>query len=114
MLALNRWSSFQSLEVKGCSLRRYRQDSGVDQRYVLVDSPPAPEVPEGSFPVMINTEVMQLREVSPVARILEDAHRATWRLGVYTLPEHRERVARAAERCLGVRKPPRQHTLDSL
>jgi len=89
-------------------------DSGVDQRYVLVDSPPAPEVPEGSFPVMINTEVMQLREVSPVARILEDAHRATWRLGVYTLPEHRERVARAAERCLGVRKPPRQHTLDSL
>lgn len=89
-------------------------ETGVDQRYVLVDSPPAPEVPEGRFPVMIDTEIMQLREVSPVIRMLEDAHRATWRLGVYTLPEHRESVARAAERCLGVRKPPVQHTLDSL
>ncbi len=89
-------------------------EANLDERYVLVDCPPPPEVPEGRFQVEVDGEIMQIREVSPVIRMLEEAHKATWRLGVYTPAEHRERVARAAERCLGIRKPPIQHTLDRL
>lgn len=90
------------------------ESAGVDKRYILVDSPTLPEVSEGKFPVLIDGTTSPLSEVSPLARILEQAHSASWRFGVYTLPELRDRVRLSAERCLSIRKSPVQHTLSDL
>ncbi|HPS91136.1 MAG TPA: HD domain-containing protein [Methanothrix sp.] len=79
-------------------------ESGVDGGYILVDSPALTETPEGSFPALVEGEVKALREVSPLVSILERAHRAAWRFGIYCREEDRENVAQAARRCLNLKK----------
>ena len=79
-------------------------ESGVDGCYILVDSPALMDTPEGSFPALVEGEVKALREVSPLVSILERAHRAAWRFGIYCREEDRENVAQAARRCLNLKK----------
>jgi HD superfamily phosphohydrolase len=86
----------------------------VDVDYVLVDNPPLPDTMEGSFPALVGEVVRPLREVSPLVSILERAHRATWRFGVYAPPELRESVARGAGRCLNLKKNTVQHTFSGI
>ena len=86
----------------------------VDVDYVLVDNPPLPDTIEGSFPALVGEVVRPLREVSPLVSILERAHRATWRFGVYAPPELRESVARGARRCLNLKKNTVQHTFSGI
>ncbi len=89
-------------------------EAGVDVDYILVDNPPLPDTMEGSFPALVGEEVRPLREVSPLVSILERAHRATWRFGVYAPPKLRESVARAAKRCLNLKKNTVQHTFSGV
>jgi len=89
-------------------------DAGVEQSYILVDNPPLPDNAMGNFPVLVGTQVQHLREVSPLVSILERAHRATWRFGIYAPAEHRERVAQAAKRCLNLKKSTVQHTFSDI
>ena len=89
-------------------------EADVDVNYILVDNPPLPDTIEGSFPALVGEEVRPLREVSPLVSILERAHRATWRFGVYAPPELRERVSRAAKRCLNLKKNTVQHTFSGI
>jgi HD superfamily phosphohydrolase len=89
-------------------------EAGVDVDYVLVDNPPLPDTIEGSFPALVGEVVRPLREVSPLVSILERAHRATWRFGVYAPPELRESVARGARRCLNLKKNTVQHTFSGI
>jgi HD superfamily phosphohydrolase len=84
--------------------------AGVNPTYVLVDNPPLPDSEEGDFPVLIDGETKTLRDVSPLVGILEQANRANWRFGVYCREEDRERVARAARKCLNLKKSLVQHT----
>ena len=79
-------------------------EAGVDADYILVDNPTLPDTPEGNFPALVEGEVRPLREVSPLVSILERAHRATWRFGIYCRDEDRENVAQAARRCLNLKK----------
>jgi len=89
-------------------------ESGVDVDYVLVDNPPLPDTIEGSFPALVGEVVRPLREVSPLVSILERAHRATWRFGVYAPEELQECVARGARRCLNLKKNTVQHTFSGI
>lgn len=89
-------------------------EAEVDADYILVDNPPLPDTAEGSFPVLVEGEVRPLRAVSPLVSILERAHRATWRFGVYAPAEMRERVAHAARRCLNLKKNTVQHTFSDI
>jgi hypothetical protein len=57
---------------------------------------------------------MPLREVSPLVSILERAHRATWRFGIYAPAELRETAAQAARRCLNLKKSTVQHTFSDI
>jgi len=86
------------------------EEAGVEPSYVLVDIPPFPESAEGDFPVLAEGEVRPLREVSPLVDILERAHRATWRFGVYSRAQDREKVSQAARRVLNLRRAAVQHT----
>jgi len=89
-------------------------EADVDVNYILVDNPPLPDAIEGSFPALVGEEVRPLREVSPLVSILERAHRATWRFGVYAPAELRESVARNAKRCLNLKKNTVQHTFSDV
>ena len=89
-------------------------EAGVDVDYVLVDNPPLPDTIEGSFPALVGEVVRPLREVSPLVSILERAHRATWRFGVYAPQELQECVARGARRCLNLKKNTVQHTFSGI
>ncbi|MCX6641888.1 MAG: HD domain-containing protein, partial [Candidatus Bathyarchaeota archaeon] len=82
--------------------------------YILVDNPTLPDTPEGSFPALVEGEVRPLREVSPLVSILERAHRATWRFGIYCREEDRENVVLAARRCLNLKKNTVQHTFSDI
>ena len=105
---------FESSVVSRENVRRIAgeiaEEANVDPRYVLVDRPRLPRVAEGNVPVLVDGEVRSLREVSPLATILERAHHAAWRLGVYTTEEDRERVGRAARSCLNIKRNPIQKT----
>jgi uncharacterized protein len=79
-------------------------EAGVEANYILVDNPMLPDTPEGNFPALVEGEVRPLREVSPLVSILERAHKATWRFGIYCRDEDRENVSQAARRCLNLKK----------
>ncbi|MDD1759072.1 MAG: HD domain-containing protein [Methanothrix sp.] len=89
-------------------------EAGIDSDYILVDNPSLPDTPEGSFPALVGEEVKLLREVSPLVSILERAHRATWRMGVYAPAELQERVAHGARRCLNLKRNTVQHTFSDI
>lgn len=82
----------------------------VDPDYVLLDKPDFPITPEGDFPALIGQELKAIRDVSPLVAILEKAHRATWRFGVYCRDEDRDKVAQAAIKCLNLKRNAVQHT----
>ena len=52
-----------------------------------------------------------LVDISPRLRTLNETRHEQWRLGVYTLPELREKVAEAATDILHIKKSTRQDTL---
>jgi len=81
---------------------------------VLVDLPDLPLAPEGSFLVLVEGDLLPLREVSPLVATLEKAQRATWRLGIYCRKEDQEKVARAAGKVLGLKRNAVQHTFEDL
>lgn len=85
-------------------------EAGISKDYVLVDNPPLAGSGEGDFPALLDQDIKPLRDVSPLVAILESAHRATWRFGIYASGENREKVADAARRCLNLKKSIIQHT----
>jgi HD superfamily phosphohydrolase len=78
---------------------------------VLVDIPPFPH--EMSMDVLVKNRYAPVGfvEFSPRLRTLNETRREQWRLGVYTLPELREKVTDAAADVLHIKKPTRQDTL---
>jgi uncharacterized protein len=90
---------------------RIAQASGLRPHEVLVDIPAVPR--EFSLGVRVKNQhaVVSFEEFSPRIRTLNATRREQWRLGVYTLPEHRDAVAEAGCAVLHIRKPTRQDTL---
>ncbi len=89
--------------------------AGIDPLYVLVNKPGLPRIAEGNVAIILQDgEKKPLREVSPLVTIMESAHLAAWRLGVYTTEENRERVKKAAMKHLNIRRNPVQHTFEDL
>lgn len=85
--------------------------AGLQPHEVLVDIPAIPR--ELSLGVRVRNQhaIFSFEEFSPRIRTLNAIRREQWRLGVYTLPEHRDAVAEAGCAVLHIRKPTRQHTL---
>ncbi len=97
-------------EVPGVR-RQIAECAGISPHEVLVDIPPVP----GEFSLGVRVKnrhtVVSFEEFSPRIRTFNATRREQWRLGVYTLPEYRERVAEAGCEVLHIRKPTRQDTL---
>ncbi|MGC9516017.1 HD domain-containing protein, partial [Methanocrinis sp.] len=89
--------------------------AGIDPLYVLVDKPGLPRISEGNVAIIgRDGEKRTLRDVSPLVTIMESAHLAAWRLGIYTTEENREGVKKAAMSHLKIRRNPVQHTFEDL
>jgi hypothetical protein len=89
--------------------------AGIETQYVLVDKPDLPRIAEGNVAIIgEDGDKRPLREVSPLVTIMESAHFAAWRLGIYTTEENRERVKKATVKHLKIRRNPIQHTFEDL
>jgi hypothetical protein len=87
------------------------EQAGIQAHEVLVDIPSLPGELSLGVRVKNRHAVVAFEEISPRIGTLNATRREQWRLGVYTLPQYRERVADAACEVLHIRKPTRQDTL---
>ena len=90
---------------------RIAEAAGIRPHEVLVDIPAVPRELSLGVRVKNQHEVISFEEFSPRIRTLNATRREQWRLGVYTIPEHRDAVAEAGCAVLHIRKPTRQDTL---
>ncbi|ELY56855.1 metal-dependent phosphohydrolase HD sub domain protein [Natronococcus amylolyticus DSM 10524] len=74
----------------------------VDPAHVILDVPGRPSMTESTSRVLVNGDVRQLGQQSPLVEALRAAQYSQWRLGVYSPTELRERVGRAAVEVLGL------------
>ncbi|RZV10632.1 hypothetical protein BDK88_1806 [Natrinema hispanicum] len=74
----------------------------VDPAAVILDVPSRPSMTESTTRVMVNSEIRRLGQQSPLVAALRTAQYSQWRLGVYSPPELRDRVGRAAVDVLGL------------
>ncbi len=87
--------------------------AGVNPGYVIVDIPKVPEFRERNTKVLMeNDQLKYIDDVSSVARIVEESYVEDWRMGVYTLPEYREHVAKISRDYFNVEKTPKQSKLE--
>ncbi|MCD1295565.1 phosphohydrolase [Methanocella sp. CWC-04] len=87
--------------------------AGIDSGYVLVDIPKVPEFKEKNVKVLMENEQLKyVDNVSELVRIIEQSYASDWRMGVYTLPEHREKVAGIARDYFNVEKVAKQAKLE--
>jgi len=104
--------------LSGWSLERSRkvaadiaEMAGCPVSDVLVDIPPVPMEMSIEVQVKNQHDLVGFSDLSPRLVMLNQTRREQWRLGVYTLPEHRDKVAEAAAEVLHIKKPTRQDTL---
>lgn len=90
------------------------QSCGIAPEYVIVDIPEKPEIVEMKAQVMMNSKMISLDKASSLVAALEKAQMDNWRLGVYTLPEYREKVGNAARQFFGVKKDTKQFRLTEI
>ena len=86
-------------------------NAGLLPHEVLVDIPSSPREMSLGVRVKNRHTVVGFNEISPRIRTLNITRREQWRLGVYTLPEHRDLVAEVGCEVLHLKKPTRQDTL---
>ena len=91
--------------------RQIADCAGISPHEVLVDIPSIPSELSLGVRVKNRHTVVSFEEISPRIRTFNATRREQWRLGIYTLPEFRERVAEAGCEVLHIRKPTRQDTL---
>jgi hypothetical protein len=77
-------------------------DLGLGADDVIVDVPPKPSMTESSSRVMVNGEIRQLEDQSPLVSALRTAQGNQWRLGVYCPPTETDAVGGAAADALGL------------
>jgi len=86
-------------------------EAGLLPHEVLVDIPSIPSEMSLGVRVKNRHTVVGFKDLSPRIRTLNATRREQWRLGVYSLPQHRDLVAEAGCEVLHIKKPTRQDTL---
>ena len=91
--------------------KKIASEAGLLPHEVLVDIPSIPSEMSLGVRVKNRHTVVGFKEISPRIQTLNETRREQWRLGVYTLPKHRDLVAEAGLEVLHIKKPTRQDTL---
>jgi HD superfamily phosphohydrolase len=85
--------------------------AGIAPSAVLVDIPPFPVDMSMEVYVKNRHDLVELEQISPLMRTLNETRKEQWRVGVYTLPEYRTVVQDAAVESLHVKRPTKQDKL---
>jgi HD superfamily phosphohydrolase len=103
----------QGIPIEKCRefAAKISSKAGLLPHEILVDIPSKPR--ELSLEVRVKNRhaVVGFNEISPRIRTLNTTRLEQWRLGVYTLPEHRDLIAEVGCEVLHIKKPTRQDTL---
>ena len=91
--------------------KKIASEAGLLPHEVLVDIPSIPSEMSLGVRVKNRHTVVGFKDLSPRIRTLNATRREQWRLGVYSLPQHRDLVAEAGCEVLHIKKPTRQDTL---
>lgn len=86
--------------------------AGIEAWQVLVDIPPFPSPMSMGVQVKNRHDLVDLDEISPLVKTLNETRKQQWRMGIYTTPEHRHAVEEAATEVLHIRKPTKQNRLN--
>jgi len=105
------WQEGITLEKSRDLAAQIAETAGIRVEEVLVDIPPIPREMSLGVRVQSRNAVTSFEELSPRIRTLNMTRREQWRLGIYTVPEHRDAVGDAACEVLHIKKPTRQDTL---
>jgi len=93
--------------------REIARMAGIESGYVIIDIPKIPDFRERNATVLMeNDQLKYLDDVSKLVKIMEESYSSDWRMGVYTLPEYREKVGRIARDYFNVEKVPKQSKLE--
>ncbi|MGM0771739.1 MAG: HD domain-containing protein [Halobacteriota archaeon] len=87
---------------------------GIDSQEILIDIPKRPEIAEMKALIKADGKMLRLDEASNIVATIENAHQDNWRMGVYTIKEHREKVRKAAEEFFETKKRTKQFRLTDL
>ncbi|WP_222918496.1 HD domain-containing protein [Natrinema sp. SYSU A 869] len=94
------------IEADHAAIREFEREisdrAEVDPAHVILDVPSRPSMTESTTRVMVNGEIRQLGQQSPLVEALRAAQYSQWRLGVYSPTDLRDRVGRAAVDVLGL------------
>ena len=90
------------------------ETANINPDYVIVDIPPQPEICESKAQIIINDTTLPLDRASPIVASLEKSQHDNWRLGIYTLPEYRNRIATASREILQIKRETKQYRLDNM
>ncbi len=90
------------------------ESAGVEVEYVLVDIPEKPEIAEMKAEVLVNGKMIPIDKASSLVSALGKAQLDNWRLGVFTLPEYREKVGEVAREFFEVKKDTKQFKLSEI
>ncbi|MGC9435750.1 MAG: HD domain-containing protein [Methanomicrobiales archaeon] len=85
--------------------------AGVDPASVLVDIPRLPSTMSMGVRIRNRHALVQLEDVSPLARTLNETRRQQWRLGVYAPRDLRDVVGEAATEVMHIRRATKQDRL---
>jgi HD superfamily phosphohydrolase len=64
--------------------------------------------------IKVDGKMLRLDEASNIVATIENAHQDNWRMGVYTIKEHRDKVRKAAEEFFETKKKTKQFRLTDL
>jgi len=87
---------------------------GIDSREILIDIPKKPEIAEMKALIKMNGKMVRLDEASNIVATLEKAHFDNWKMGVYTLKEHRDAVGKAAREFFSAKKETTQYRFSDI
>jgi len=91
--------------------REIAEAVGVAEDSILVDIPPLPRALSMEVRVRNSHAMVDIEEISPLISTLNDTRRQQWRLGIYTVKEHRSAVEQAAMEILRVKRATKQDKL---
>ncbi len=77
----------------------------VEEGDVIIEIPDEPSIRESTTRVVVNDEIRNLGEQSPLVSALRTAQRGQWRLGVYGSPSAADRIGTLAAEELGLSLP---------
>ena len=86
---LKRWRKIESEMAEACR---------IDEGYIILDIPKLPSYGECDVSILIDGRVQGLEEMSSLAKILKEAHKTQWSMGVYTPKENIEKASKKLAR----------------